>query len=158
MLISSLRTNQSMEQNYSISFQITHTVRDLALVSEALGVEPFRIWKAGDPRTTPTGRRLEGQYDRSYCCLRIACGDEQSASEAMSAFLTKIEAHKTLFDDLISSGGKLRLVVHDLTATTFRDEFDSYLLMRLANQGIALGIECYRPSVDDRNKDRTKIE
>lgn len=136
-----------MEQNYSLSFQITHTTRDLVLVSDVLRVEPFRIWKAGDPRTTPTGRRLEGHYDHSYCCLRIACGDGQSASEAMGTFLTKIEAHKTLFDDLINSGGKLRMVVHDLTATSFRDEFDSYLLMRLANQGIALGIECYRPSV-----------
>ena len=51
---------------YSVSLRIFHPYIDPDDITEQIKILPTRKWKAGEPRSTPTGTKINGKYDNSY--------------------------------------------------------------------------------------------
>ena len=124
------------------SFRIEHPKEDLMLAAEKLGIEPFRIWVAGAQRETPTGLKLDGRYDRSYCCLRPKLEKGLYAAQAIEKFLSEVEKHNDYWAELASSGGSFMIVIFNESDERYVDEFDWSLLKRLSKLEISLGFDC----------------
>ncbi len=59
---------------YRLSLWFEHPDADLATIPVQLGLPAGRIWKKGDPRTTPKGRLTGGVYPRSHGSIEFAGG------------------------------------------------------------------------------------
>ncbi len=99
------------EHYYGISFRVTHPSKDLSTVGPKLGIKPFRLWKVGDPRSTPKGDKLEGLYANSYICIRLQLED-LAIPYQINNFLVKFNNQTKYWNDLASSGGKFMLVIY----------------------------------------------
>lgn len=123
-----------------LSFRIHHPEHDLSSIGARLGVIPYRIWKRGEPKTTPKGRRLTGHREASYCAIRLQL-EEESISETIREFLLKLEQHQEYFLQLSASGAKLEFYVTLSGESKLAEEFDWKLLARLANLHVSFQIE-----------------
>lgn len=127
---------------FKVSFRIKHPEENLELAAKKLDINPFRIWKAGSLRETPKGKRLDGEYDHSYCCLRLESKEELCRSDLISKFLEKLEKDGKYWSDLSLSGGELSLVIfNEKDKGGYIGEFDWQLLDRLSKLKISLGFD-----------------
>lgn len=135
----------SMENcKFKVSLHLKHADGDLEPLAVNLGLKPFRIWKAGSQRATPKGKILNGQYDHSYCCVRLENKKKSSVSELVSKLLDKMEIDYEQWIDFSVSGGELSLIVfneEDEAERHYVDEFDWQLLGRLSKLRISLGFD-----------------
>lgn len=131
-----------VSKKFRISFQIKHPEENLEIAAKKMGINPFRIWRAGSQRETPKGKMLDGKYDYSYCCLRLENREGLCGSDLIASFLEELEKHHKYWSDLSSSGGKLSLVIfNEKDKSSYVDEFDWQLLDRLSKLKISLGFD-----------------
>lgn len=57
---------ESQPYRFKISLRLVHPSADLSPCSKEFGLEPSRVWKVGEARTTPRGTPLEGLRSESY--------------------------------------------------------------------------------------------
>lgn len=60
---------ESMSNHYS--FKLKHPTADLSAIAKKISLDVARIWRFDDPRFTPDGVRLPGNYKNSYCILKF---------------------------------------------------------------------------------------
>ncbi|MFU8778640.1 MAG: DUF4279 domain-containing protein [Roseovarius sp.] len=127
---------------FKISFRITHPEENLKIAAEKLEMKPFRIWRSGDQRQTPKGKKLDGKHDSSYCCVDLDGIEGHSVSEKLEKFLEKADKHHNYWVDLANTGGNLSIVVYNEGDGRFVDVFNWRLLEHLSRLKISLGFEC----------------
>jgi hypothetical protein len=131
-------------RRFHVELFIKHPALDPADISTALGLEAHFAQRVGDPRRTPKGTPLSGNYPDTRWRHRVECGamDQWFAAEATS-LLDRLEPHKAFFAELKSSGGSACLIIQFFNDGYLSDELPHACLAKLVELGLDLGIECF---------------
>ena len=134
--------------SYRVHLSIKHPSADPARIASELRRQAQTDWRAGEPRVTPTGRRLGGVRAETYCSFRVGEGDDGALAECLAAYVTGLEPHAAFLRELKASGGELLFYAFWHPSGDSGEIFHADLLSRLAALGIDLGINVY----DDRQE------
>ena len=116
-------------------------------ISAALKLEPFRMWRAGDPRTTPKNTPLEGTWRDTYWTADVfkdKCPDRTLAA-AIFGLAERFSPSKSFFAKICSEGGRVEFYVGWFIDGNRGDVFDTILLAKLADLGVDLSLDIYPP-------------
>ena len=84
--------------HFRISLRVRHPYIAPEEITEALGIDPKRSWKAGEPRSTPKGTALAGSNRDTYWTAEVAADRWPShLSTAVHDTLGKLVAHRSSF-------------------------------------------------------------
>lgn len=128
---------------FSLFLMVKHPEADLSELARELSLPAKRVWKAGEPRMTPTGLPLSGTYSNSHCGMEIRHAPDSSLTEAIEDFLDYLRPRRAVVDRLSNSGGRLDLMVYWYSPGNTGEEFPPALLRALADMNIALGLDIY---------------
>lgn len=131
---------------YSVSLRIRHPSADPSEISRELQMQPRRMWKAGDARTTPVGTPLSGTYAETYwytkLCSVVSAADEPLDS-ALARFLDALRGHEQFLLRMRREGGGAEFYVGVNGPGSFGFEFHPTLLTDFASMGVALSLEVF---------------
>jgi hypothetical protein len=128
-----------------LSLHIKHPTRDLSPVCSALGLKPRVIWKKGEERRTPKGRKLGGLRDASYCSIELAQESRRSLAKQTEAALERLEPHRAVLRRLSSTGGRISFCVGWFCDEHSGELFSTDLLRAMTRLRIALDLNIYLP-------------
>jgi Domain of unknown function (DUF4279) len=130
-------------RRFHIELFVVHPTLEPADISTALGLEAHFAHRVGDPRRTPKGAPLSGNYPdtRWRHCVERNVTDQWYASE-VTRLLDNLEPHKAFFADLKSTGGKACVIIQ-FFGDGWSDEIPRATLAKLVELELALAIECY---------------
>ena len=132
-------------QATKLSLQIRHPDRDLSVVCETLGRRPNVIWKKGEERRTPKGRRLRGTQERSYCTIDLGPASRTALSKKIATALAWLTPHRALLRRLVATGGRVSFYVGWFCDEHTGEAFEADLLAAMADLRIALDLNLYIP-------------
>lgn len=134
---------------YRMSLRISHPSIDTALVTSVLGLKPKRSWKAGEGRTTPAGKPLEGRNKDTYWCADICDNTmpRRSLSTQINEALDKLMAHRKFLQNVRMEGGRCEFFIGWFLRSEADETFPHSLMARMAELGIDLSLCVYH---DDR--------
>jgi hypothetical protein len=96
--------------HFRISLRVRHPSMAPERISEAVGIEPKRSWKAGEPRQTPTGSPLTGTNRDTYWTAVIAAGRYPSnVNDAIHDILRRFVRHRSFLHQIRTEGGTVEL-------------------------------------------------
>ena len=140
--------------SYSITLRATHPSMDPDVITQAFGLQPVQIWRAGDARSTPKGTPLEGHYKYSYWYTKVVPRAE-GASEAcaledrLSSLAESLSKHTEFISTLCASGGRAELFIGLFGDRNFGFVLEPRLTQALAAIGLALSFDIYpEPAVE----------
>lgn len=138
--------------HYSASFRVWHPSMEPALISKAIGLEPKRSWRAGEPRTTPKGQPLEGKYPESYWCADISGeapedGEQQCLEDFLLGASSRLSAVGDFLRSVRETGGRTEIFVGLYGRWNYGFEFSPNLLLKLSSLGLALSLDVY-PNIE----------
>ena len=122
---------------------IKHPDLDPAVITSALRVEPQHSWKKGEPRVTPSGSPLPGLRRESYWCYTFSNVENREIAELIESAVRSLPQRSTLWSELQNSGGSAMLILQVVGTKYQGAVISSELIAKLAQLGIALGIEVY---------------
>jgi hypothetical protein len=128
---------------FDIVLLIRHPNFDPAIISARLGLDAYRSWKAGDPRTTPTGHSLPGRHASSCWNYVFHYEDTGRFSMAIEGILRTLKGHKPLLDQIDKSGGTTELFLQLPGDTSVGDSLAWAVLKKLAELKIGLSVETF---------------
>ena len=131
-------------KRFHVELFIVHPTLDPAEISTALGLEAHFAQRVGDPRKTPNGEPLAGNYRDTrwrHCVERSTTGQWFAAE--VTSLLDRLEPHKAFFASLRPTGGKASLIIQFLGDGYLSDEIPHAALVKLVELGLGLGIECF---------------
>jgi hypothetical protein len=98
--------------HFRISLRVRHPTMDPAEITEALGIEPERSWKAGDARQTPKGTPLAGFNRDTYWMAGVAAGCwPVEINDAIGDALKKLVPYRSFLHLIRAEGGVVELFV-----------------------------------------------
>jgi hypothetical protein len=128
---------------FDIVLLIRHPSLDPAIISARLGLDAFRSWKAGDPRTTPTGQALPGRHANSCWNYVFHYEDTDRFSTAIEVILGTMKGHKPLLDQIDKTGGTTELFLQLPGDANVGDGLSWSVLKRFAELKIGLSVETF---------------
>src|SRR3954470_19002354 len=119
--------------SYSISLRIWHPSIEPSDITNNIGINPTRSFKAGQRRATPKGTLLDGTYRESYWSAYIFHDGEYSsadnlAEDIMYEAIKRLEPHKAFIHRLRSDGGRAHLQVSSFSCRNYAFEFSPEML------------------------------
>lgn len=109
--------------------------RGLALdpqaVSNELQLPMTASCRAGDARVTPRGRRLGGRRTNTYCCLKIASGDDGQLAQSLVAASAKLMRHELFLHRLRETAATMYFYVFWYPNGDTGEVFPTSLLLEL---------------------------
>jgi hypothetical protein len=137
-------TADGTPRRFHVELFIKHPTLDPADISTALGLEAHHAHRVGDPRRTPKGTPLSGNYadTRWRHCAEFSVTDRWFAEE-VTRLLDRLEPHKAFFADLKSSGGSACACIQFFSDGYLSDALPHASLAKLVELGLDLGIECF---------------
>jgi hypothetical protein len=131
-------------RRFHVELFIKHPAMDPADISAALGLEAHSAQRVGDPRTTPKGTPVSGNYwdTRWRHCVECSVADQWYAAE-VTRLLDRLEPHKAFFANLKSTGGNACVIIQFFSDGYLSDEIPHATLAKLVELGLDLGIECF---------------
>lgn len=131
-------------KRFHVELFIVHPTLDPIEISTVLGLETHVTQRVGDPRKTPKGQLLAGNYrdTRWRHCIECRTTDQWFAAEVTS-LLERLEPHKAFFANLRQTGGAASLIVQFLGDGYLSDEVPHAALVKLVELGLGFGIECF---------------
>ena len=129
---------------FKVSLRLVHPSDDLSHCSREFGLEPSREWKAGDDRTTPRGRPLEGTRHESYWTAPLDTSASQSIEDGLSQVAEWLAEHRTFMADHTRSGGSSELFI-GFFLENFNTGFalSPSLLGKFSSLGVGLDFDMY---------------
>jgi hypothetical protein len=133
------------ESRYSVSFRIWHPSIDPSDITAAIGLEPLRAWKAGEPRTTPTGRLLEGINRETYWSVKVCKGKmpPHTLATEVDSTLDNLSAHRAFLHRIRMAGGRCEFFVGWFIQSQAGETFSHSTLAKMAALGIDLSLDNY---------------
>jgi hypothetical protein len=132
--------------HFRISLRVRHPSIEPGRITEALGMEPDRCWKAGEPRQTPTGMPLAGSNRDTYWTARITTGRWPLAlNDAIHETLRGLVRHRSFLHEIRAEEGKVELFVGWFFEDQSGDEFTHQCLALAGDLQIDLSIDVYSP-------------
>jgi hypothetical protein len=134
---------EGVPRRFHVELFIVHPTFVPADISAALGLEADNAHRVGDPRKTPKGTPLSGNYldTRWRLCVECNVRDQWYAAE-VTKLLDRLEPHKAFFADLKSTGGKASVIIQFLDGY-LSDKIPLSALAKMVELGLDLGIESY---------------
>jgi hypothetical protein len=114
-------------------------------ISAVLGLEPSRMWRAGDPRTTPKNTPLEGVWRGTYWATDVLKDDcpNRTLAAALFELAERFSANKSFFAKVRNEGGCVEFYVGWFIDGNRGDEFGPDLMGKLVDLGITLSLDIY---------------
>jgi len=136
---------------YDISLRVRHPSLDPAEFTSALGLNPFRCWRAGEAQTTPKGKPLEGRYSNSCWTAKLVKGQwpDKSLPVVINELLDQLAPHQGFFQRIRTEGGTVEFFIGWFLEGNSGDVFDCDLLARMAALKIDLSLDVYPPDGPD---------
>jgi hypothetical protein len=131
-------------KRFHVELFIVDPTLDPADISAALGLKAHNAHRVGDPRKTPKGAPLAGNYrdTRWRHSVEYSVTDQWFAAE-ITGLLDRLEPHRAFFADLKSTGGEAEIIIQFFGDGYLSDEIPFSTLIKLVELGLALGIECF---------------
>jgi hypothetical protein len=120
---------------------------DPADISTALGLEAHFAHRVGEPRRTPKGTPVPGNYwdTRWRHCVECNVTDQWYAAE-VTRLLDRLEPHKAFFANLKSTGGKACVIIQFFGDGYLSDEIPPPILAKMVELELALAVESFGDS------------
>ncbi|MGX9417343.1 DUF4279 domain-containing protein [Vibrio sp. WJH972] len=128
---------------YKVSLRVRHPYIEPERICEELGLTPSRMWCAGKERRTPTGAKLDGIYDETYCTFRLPHEDDERLPEFLLKANKHLKSNAEFFDEIVSTGGDVEYFIGWFINGNSGDVFDSTLIQQLAKLNITLSFDIY---------------
>jgi hypothetical protein len=126
---------------YSLALQVRHPSLTVDAWTKALRARPVRAWAAGERRSTPRGRPLEGTYRTSYGCWALSKGRGDGLIRRLAAVTNRLSRHRALLRRWAATGGSASYYLLLSGRRTIPLELPPELLLAMGTAGIHLGIE-----------------
>src|SRR5579871_2002477 len=98
--------------HFRISLRVRHPSIAPEKITEALGIEPSRCWKAGEPRQTPMRTPLAGSNRDTYWTAKIVAGRwPLDINTALHSTLRKLAHHRAFMHQVRAEGGTVELFI-----------------------------------------------
>jgi hypothetical protein len=134
-----------MQMKYSsrISLHVKHPTRDLSSVCDTLELHPLRLWKVGDERRTPKGRKIGGLRKESAFSAALGSPNRSPLSKQIETALMKLKPHRRMLRRLSSTGGQISFFVGWFLDAHAGESFSDQILKEMADLRIALDLNIY---------------
>lgn len=138
-----VETAADSRTRFDIVLLVRHPTLDPAVITARLGLTPDRSWKAGDPRTTPTGHALPGRHPNSSwtCVFHYANGARFST--ALDGILATVTSGKSLLQRIHKTGGTTELFLQLPGDANVGDTLPWEMLKKFAELKIGLSVETF---------------
>ncbi|WP_298871877.1 DUF4279 domain-containing protein [uncultured Bradyrhizobium sp.] len=139
------------DQLTKLSLHIKHPEIDLAEVCRRLELTPSVIWRAGDERRTPKGRRLDGVRSDSYCSIELGPSTRSPPAKRIESALALLRPHRRILRKLVSTGGRISLFLGWFCDKHTGDALEHHVLGQAADLRIAIDFNVYVPDGSDKS-------
>jgi hypothetical protein len=132
---------------FYLNLRFWHPTIDPRSITDALGREPERACWAGDPKTSPTGRALQGVWARSYWSQGIVRMEDSSVFDAETAIdreLDALQPHAEFLLEFNNSGGTGMLELNSWGDGSYAIILTPGILGKAARIAVALAHQVYR--------------
>ena len=131
---------------FTMSLRVRHPAIDPGRITQALGIEPQHLWRAGQRRTDPAGQPLEGTHHDSYWMSRLIedprlSGGKFSVESLLEQTLARLRRAQPLFDELRAGGGVAELDLILFARENFRLDLSGESLAALHRLGLRVALE-----------------
>jgi hypothetical protein len=130
---------------YSVCLRAMHPRDDLRPLFDQLGLNPERVWRAGEPRSTPRGEPLAGVRQESYAYTNLTSESRNWSDEDLSDYLRGLQQRLAMHRDALHTfyirGGRCGLSIGLSGESFFGFELDPSLSAGLADLKLTLGFE-----------------
>jgi hypothetical protein len=130
-------------QRTKLSLHIKHPTRDLATICRTLGLRPKIIWKQGEERRTPKGRRLARVRESSYCSVDLGAASKVDLSKKIESAVRSLQNNRAVLRRLTSTGGRISFYVGWFCDYDTGETLSSEILRQMTDMGIALDLNIY---------------
>jgi hypothetical protein len=132
--------------HYRISLRVRHPWVAPEKITEALGIEPKRSWKAGEPRQTPTGKLLIGANRETYWTAEITAGRwPTDINDAIHDTLRSLARFRSFLHHIRAEGGKVERFVGWFFENQSGDVLTHQCLALAGDLQIDLSFDVYPP-------------
>jgi Domain of unknown function (DUF4279) len=135
---------EGMLRQFHVELFIVHPTLTPAEISAGLGLETHHTHRVGDPRRSPKGTLLTGNYrdTRWRYCVECNVTDQWYAAE-VTKLLDRLEPHKAFLASLRSTGGTACILIQFFADAYLSDKISLPTLARLVDLGLDLAIESF---------------
>jgi len=132
--------------HFRISLRVRHPYIAPEEITEALGIDPKRSWKAGEPRSTPKGTALAGSNRDTYWTAEVAADRwPLHLSTAVHDTLGKLVAHRSFLHRIRAEGGTAELFIGWFFENQSGDVLSHECLALAGDLRIDLSFDIYPP-------------
>jgi hypothetical protein len=128
---------------FDIVLLIRHPHLDPTTVTDHLGLSADQSWKAGDPRTTPSGQPLPGLHPNSCWNHVFHYSQNWRFSAALESILRTLETNRSLLRRIDKTGGTTELFLQLPGDANVGDTLAWETLKRFAELRIGLSVETF---------------
>ena len=135
---------------YTVSLRIGHPNITAMEIVNRLGITPKHMWTVGEPRKTPRGDPLPGNYKETYCYFLVGSGEGKELAKLLDSCCDRLYQHADFFQSIRSTGGKLEYFIGWFADNNCGETFDIGLLRKLVDLGIDISIDLYPCNWEER--------
>jgi hypothetical protein len=136
---------------FRISLRFRHPSMAPEQITEAMGIEPWRSWKAGEPRQTPKGTPLAGVNRETYWTAEIVAGRWPSdLNEAIHDTLKGFVRYRSFLHEIRAEGGSVELFIGWFFDNQSGDVLTHQCLALAGDLQIDLSLDVYPPDQPQR--------
>ena len=137
--------------HFRISLRVRHPSVAPERIAEALGIEPKRCWKAGEPKRTPKGAPLTGFNRDTYWTAEIAAGRwPLHLNEVVHDILRRLVRHRSFLHHIRADGGTVELFIGWFFENQSGDTLTHQCLALAGDLQIDLSLDIYPPEQPQR--------
>ncbi|WP_393991934.1 DUF4279 domain-containing protein [Xanthobacter oligotrophicus] len=132
------------QRRFDVELFIVHPTLDPAEITAALGLQASIGHGVEEPRKTPKGTPLLGNYQdtRWRHSVRYDVKDQWFA-DRLTNLVDRLVPHKAFLVNLRTTGGRASVIVQFLGDGYLGDQVPRETLGKLVELGLDLGIECF---------------
>jgi molybdopterin synthase catalytic subunit len=137
-------STEGSPRRFSVTLLIVHPTIDPAEINAALGLETHFAHRVGQPRMTPKGTLLPGNYrDTRWSHIARHEATDPRFGDKVVALVDRLKPHKTFLGNLRATGGRTTIIVRFLGDGHYGDNIDRDTLAKLSELQLELSIECF---------------
>src|SRR5262249_32950315 len=134
--------------HYVLSLRLSHPSLDLAEATSRFALAPYRAWRSGTPRATPTGTSLPGIYDGSYWTAPLLGGaktlsTDVSLESALAAVVELVTPQREFLAHVRNSGGSCECFVGLFASANYGLTLPAGLMRDLSEVGLDVSIDAH---------------
>ncbi|WP_448149006.1 DUF4279 domain-containing protein [Labrys miyagiensis] len=139
-----LPSEDGAQRRFDVELFIVHPTLDPAEITAALGLQARIAHRVGEPRKTPKGTPLPGNYQDTRWRHSVRYDvRHQWFADRLTNLVDRLIAHKIFLANLRSTGGRASVIIQFLGDGYFGDQVPHETLGKLVELGLDLGIECF---------------